>query len=93
MTDQSAFKAWQATGRDVEDLRAPEYLDFTQLYPEDHPEPVPGRIYDGDFFMERGVDQGDVYWTVTVENVSESLLNLQEAERMLFDLTREDEDS
>jgi len=42
-----ALRQWREAGRDVSDLR--DEPEVTQIYPEDRPEPVAGRIYDPGF--------------------------------------------
>jgi hypothetical protein len=73
------FEIWQATGRDVDDLR--DHSDSTQFYPEDYPDPVPGRLYDAGW-MRRMPD--GTYW-FCVFNWDDCFADLAEAERVLWE--------
>jgi len=76
--EDDRFDQWQKTGCEVADLR--DYSDMTQLYPEDRPEAVPGRIYDPGF-MER---LAGGTWVVIVGNDERFFKHVPEAEAFLW---------
>lgn len=72
-----AFSAWQATGKDVPDLR--DHEDEIGTIGMDD-KPYPGRLYNPGY-ME--IVEGG--WMVTVGNHSEIFAELADAEKMLWD--------
>jgi hypothetical protein len=71
------FEKWRSSGREIADLRdEPD----EQYYPEDYPDPVPGRLY-----VPGAMEKVAEGWMVTVANHSEIFADLAEAEKMLWD--------
>jgi hypothetical protein len=73
------FKAFQATGRDVDDLRA--FDEVLAQLGEDRTEPMPGRLYLGALYIEGNAGA----YCLTVGNFSEAGTDLAAMERALFD--------
>lgn len=74
-----AFAKWRASGRDVADLR--DHADETQHYPEDYPEPVPGRLYEAGWMQRTAEGQ----WWFPVCGSDYLIADLADAERVLFE--------
>lgn len=77
--DAEAFAKWKASGRDVDDLR--DHPDQTQFYPEDHPEPCPGRLYEYGW-MQRTAEGK---WWFPVFNMDFLRDDLESAEKILWE--------
>jgi hypothetical protein len=69
------FEQWQATGRDVPDIN--------QVIDTCNGEMLPGRVYEGDLYIENG-DKMD-RWFLTIGNSQYADDDLESLERILFD--------
>jgi hypothetical protein len=82
------FSEFQATGRDVPDLRAfPHIAAQLGLDLEGVDSPIPGRVYlDNGLFIQRETfSDGEVHWFVTISNGGSESLHLVDCERELYE--------
>lgn len=77
------FSQFQATGRDVADLR--EYDEVLAQLGEDRDAPMPGRLYLGALYIELGVENDAPVYHLTIGNRSTMSADLAALERELFD--------
>lgn len=72
-----SFASFQASGRDVADLRA--------VLPDMYERRTPGRVYTGDLVIEDTRGNADGAWMLTIGNSSRCSNDLKSLERELFD--------